>query len=101
MSREKFTDVPGDRILEPAEETAYEDDQYGLDLTRSLGMLANGQIEIIDPSLKPGSSAAKAYARDTGVSGMQRWMEPFSKFDILGMPTVFSSDNFGQSDRRI
>ena len=32
----------------------------------------------------------KKYAHQKGVSGFSRWMEPFSKVDMFGKPTVFS-----------
>ncbi len=95
MSREEFTDIPDDASLEFGRDSMGEDDQRGLGLARSLGRLANSQTEIIEPFLEPGSPAAKAYARQTGASGTPRWMEPFSGFDILGLPTVFN-DNFGR-----
>jgi hypothetical protein len=100
MSKEEFTDIPDDASLEFERAAMGEDYQYDLGLTRSLGGLANSQTEIIEPFLEPGSEAAKAYARQTGASGIQRWMEPFSRLDILGLPTVFN-DNLGRSDRRV
>lgn len=50
-------------------------------------------------SLKPGSAWAKRYAEEEGPSGMPRWMEPFSKVDLFGNPTVFSNA-FGRSRNR-
>ena len=41
-------------------------------------------------SLEPGSEWAKRYADEEGPSGMPRWMEPFSKVDLFGHPSVFS-----------
>lgn len=33
----------------------------------------------------------RRHAREKGESGRPRWTEPFSKVDMLGRPTVFSS----------
>lgn len=48
--------------------------------------------EEMDPfsALEPGSARARSYAHEEGPSGRPRWMEPFSKVDVLGNPTVFS-----------
>jgi hypothetical protein len=106
MSREEFTGVPDDELLDLTEEVTGEVDQRDVRLSRSLGGLANRQAEIagvyeeVDPFLEPGSPAAKSYAHGTGVTGSRRWMEPFAKIDMFGRPTVFS-DDFDPLDRRM
>ncbi len=34
----------------------------------------------------------KMHANEIGESGSPKWMEPFSKADMFGKPTVFSRD---------
>lgn len=41
---------------------------------------------------------AKIHAHGLGESGWPRWMEPFSKYDVLGQPTVFHP-SFGRRRR--
>jgi hypothetical protein len=52
---------------------------------------------IESPRTIAGDLKDEMYAHQSGKSGKPRWMEPFSKVDVFGKPTVFSPnfrDNF-------
>jgi hypothetical protein len=100
---ENLTNISDEALLESAQQIAEELERRGLRLSRSLGEHAVDGTEYetareeADPFLKPGSPAAKQYASARGRTGMRRWMEPLSKVDVLGRPTVFS-DGFGSQN---
>ena len=109
MSAEDFTNTPDIDAYEADRQITAETMRRGKRLRSALGELASDSTEITgnrndyeqnEPPFEPGSPAAKAYARERGASGKPRWMERFSKVDILGRPTVFS-DRFDPTDRGI
>jgi hypothetical protein len=109
MSAEDFTSKPDVGSYEANRQFAAETGRQGNRLRSALGELASDGAEISgnrndyeqnEPPFESGSPAAKAYAHERGASGKPRWMERFSKVDILGRPTVFS-DQFDRTDRGI
>lgn len=108
MSMENFRNASDEELLEAAREIAEEAKRRGLRLSRSLGELARSATAMaaeydddeVDPFLKPGSPAAKQYARERDQSGRPRWMKPFSPTDLFGRPTVFS-DAYDPTDRGV
>jgi hypothetical protein len=109
MSAEDFTSTPDIDSYEANRQIAAETERRGKRLRSALGEFASDGVEITgnrndyeqnEPPFEPGSPAAKAYARAQGASGKPRWMERFSKVDILGRPTVFS-DRFDPTDHGV
>ena len=106
MSRENLKSMPDADHLESAQRVADELEQRDLRSSRALGEYAVDDTEWVaireetEPFLVPGSAESKEYAREQGPSGRPRWMERFSKVDILGQPTVFS-DRSDPTDRGV
>jgi len=103
---EDYGDISGDKLSKPTQQGDEELELRNLRSSRALGVYVVDSTEYatlreeVEPFLVPGSDEAKEYAREPGLSGQPRWMERFSKVDILGQPTVFS-DGFNSTDRSI
>ena len=106
MSREKLRSMTDRDSPESTQQVGERLDQRGLRSSRALGEYAVDGAEWAaireetEPFLVPGSAESKEYAREQGPSGRPRWMERFSKVDILGQPTVFS-DRFDPTNRGV